>query len=163
MGKNNYNVVITDNILMLQFINLETMTQYIEPVSLFVEGKTNIIRVGHNFSVNDFQRYIKFNRNVSKETNELMKHIKISPNVKYIISFIKGDVHTKNHELQHAKYYCDEKYRQYVNGLWDNMDAKKRAYIVQFLEKLGYSNEVIVDEFQAYYMTEKRNFFGISI
>lgn len=40
---------------------------------------------------------------------------------------------------------------------------KTQNYIVSLLKKLGYSDEVIIDEFQAYYMTEKDNFFCIRI
>jgi hypothetical protein len=43
------------------------------------------------------------------------------------------------------------------------MDPKKRDYITKFLKRLGYSDKVIMDEYQAYRYSEKPNFFGIKL
>lgn len=157
-----FNLIVHNFIAEFQFNNINEMTRYIDPISIFVEGTTKDTRIGHNFSYNDFKKYVlslKYHTNEIKELLSLTK----KHNVKYIIAFIVGDVQTKKHELQHAKFYIDDEYRQHIYKLWNNMDKKIQSHIVAFLQRLGYSNEVIIDEFQAYYMTEKDNFFGIKI
>jgi hypothetical protein len=87
----------------------------------------------------------------------------VKGNPRYIIALIAGDHHTKRHEFQHARYHLDASYRESVQALWSNLGEKKRDQITSFLKKLGYSDQVLIDEFQAYYMTEKKNFFGMVI
>jgi hypothetical protein len=43
------------------------------------------------------------------------------------------------------------------------MDKNARNYIIDFLRRLGYSDKVIIDEYQAYRYTEAPNFFGIRL
>ncbi len=157
-----FNLIVHDFIAEFQFNNINEMTRYIEPISVFIEGTTKDTRVGHNFAFVDFMKYISSTKYNTNETKEILTLLR-THNVKYIIAFIVGDVQTKKHELQHAKFYIDDEYRQHIYKLWNNMDKKIQNHIVSFLKRLGYSNEVIIDEFQAYYMTEKDNFFGIRI
>ena len=48
-----------------------------------------------------------------------------------------------------------------IKGL--QFDDKTREYLTQFLKRLGYSDKVIIDEYQAYRYTEPANFFGIKL
>lgn len=81
----------------------------------------------------------------------------------YTIAHVKGDIHTKNHELRHAEYYFNEQYRNAVNDLWSSLDEDTKHTIEQFLKRCGYCQAVFVDEFQAYLFTEKEpeKFFGL--
>jgi len=45
-------------------------------------------------------------------------------NGSYTIAYIKGDIHTKKHELLHAKYYINAEYRKYVRDLWNSLDPE---------------------------------------
>ena len=81
----------------------------------------------------------------------------------YVIAYIKGDTLTKLHELKHAKYYYDASYRDQVNKLWSSFSDKEQTIITKFLNRCGYPQKVYLDEFQAYWYTEKdpRKFFGL--
>lgn len=82
----------------------------------------------------------------------------------YTIAYVKSDIMTKNHELRHAKYYFDIKYREEVQTLWNSFNCKDQSVVKKFLERCGYKEEFFLDEFQAYWFTEKnpRRFFGLA-
>lgn len=91
------------------------------------------------------------------------KHPFFSPyfeDADYVILYRKGDILTKKHELQHAKYHMDTQFRLQVLHLWETFPEKRRNQIVSMLKKMNYADEVLLDEFQAYYYTEKEGFFG---
>jgi hypothetical protein len=81
----------------------------------------------------------------------------------YTIAYIKGDILTKMHELRHAMYFFDSKYRKEVEDLWSSFSCEDRTVIEKFLAKCGYHKDMFLDEFQAYWFTEKnpRKFFGL--
>jgi hypothetical protein len=81
----------------------------------------------------------------------------------YTIAYIKGDYATKMHELRHARYYLDSQYRNEVNKIWSLLDNDTKRTIERFLKRCGYSESVLIDEFQAYAFTEKdpEKFFGL--
>ena len=81
----------------------------------------------------------------------------------YMIVYPKGDVQTKKHELLHAMYALNPFYRSHVNGLWESLTKKEQDRIYSVLRSLHYPNDpaILLDEFQAYYYTEKPSFFGI--
>ena len=68
----------------------------------------------------------------------------------------------KKKELESLKYYMDEKYKENVNKIWKNMKESSKKKVIDMLKKMGYPEEenILIDEFQAYYYTEKKNFFG---
>jgi hypothetical protein len=61
----------------------------------------------------------------------------------------------------HAKYFIDEEYKNKIDKEWDDLVPATRDYIIAFLKRLGYSDKVLIDEYQAYRYTEADNFFGI--
>lgn len=79
--------------------------------------------------------------------------------IKYVIIYKKTDRLTKQHELQHARYYLDEGFRQEVLHLWNAIDPRSQTQILALLKRMGYPEHVLMDEFQAYYHTE-RSLFG---
>ena len=81
----------------------------------------------------------------------------IKDQVKYVIVYKKNDVLTMNHELCHAKYGMDEKYRKDVATLWDSFSEKYKKNVKEMLKRMKYpeKDDIILDEFQAYYFTEK--------
>ena len=90
------------------------------------------------------------------------KYIDKYGEISYLIMYKKGDVSTKRHELQHARYYLDPMFRQEVKTLWDGLKPLTKTNILGMLKKMGYPDNynILLDEFQAYYFTEKPNFFG---
>ena len=81
----------------------------------------------------------------------------------YVIVYPKNDIQTKKHELLHALYAMNPHYRSHVNALWDSLTKKEQDRIYSVLRQLHYPDDptLLLDEFQAYYYTEKPSFFGI--
>lgn len=104
-------------------------------------------REGHNFPAS----FIPTNHILNKYRNKC----------KYVIGVYNNN--SIKHELLHAKYHIDSAYAQKINQEWMQFDDKTREYLIQFLKRLGYSDKVIVDEYQAYRYTEPANFFGIKL
>jgi hypothetical protein len=98
---------------------------------------------------------------IKKSDSPIIKEIiKYKNSAEYVIMYKKGDFQTKKHELQHAKYYIDATFREDVKILWDSLKDKYKSNVMFMLNKMGYPEHVLLDEFQAYYFTEKENFFG---
>ena len=90
------------------------------------------------------------------------KSILLSYQADYFIGYQQRDIMTKRHELQHAKYYMDSAFRCEVQTLWDSFSPTFQKRVYQQLLRMNYPNRpaILLDEFQAYYFTEKANFFG---
>jgi len=86
----------------------------------------------------------------------------LSYDADYFIGYQKKDIIAKRHELQHAKYYMNPAFRREVKELWESFPASFQTRATQQLLKMNYPNnpDILLDEFQAYYFTEKPNFFG---
>lgn len=81
----------------------------------------------------------------------------------YLIAYLKNDYATKQHELRHARFFLDEGYRSACLDAWAQLSEKQKTYVSSFLSRLGYHEDVHVDEFQAFHLTEKANFWGIKV
>jgi hypothetical protein len=77
----------------------------------------------------------------------------------YVIIYKKGDIATKRHEVQHAKYDMDPVFKKDVQTLWDSFSVQMQEKIRSRLRRMNYPHSLLLDEFQAYYFTEKKNFF----
>jgi hypothetical protein len=79
----------------------------------------------------------------------------------YVIVYKKGDIATKRHEVQHAKYDMDPSYRKDIQTLWDSLSINFQEKVRSTLGRMNYPDRpsLLLDEFQAYYFTEKKNFF----
>lgn len=90
------------------------------------------------------------------------KSILLSYEADYFIGYQKRDITAKRHELQHARYYMDSAFRQKVKELWESFSPSFQKRTTLQLLKMNYPNnpDILIDEFQAYYFTEKPNFFG---
>ena len=61
---------------------------------------------------------------------------------------------TLKHELCHARYFTSPEWRAAVDRVWFTvLNDKQRAYIASFMLRLGYKEDVHIDEFQAYTLT----------
>jgi hypothetical protein len=56
----------------------------------------------------------------------------------------------------------DPVFQREVKELWESFSASFQKRTTQQLLKMNYPNnpDILLDEFQAYYFTEKPNFFG---
>lgn len=164
VNRKNVNICCKEDVIMLEFNNLNVMSAYLEQVSTFVEGKTNSLRIGHNFSVCELKKYLTHVKK-NDESNVWLRELVtvVYPMSKYIIGYVCGDIKTKQHEICHALFHIDETYKKQMVILWESLDMLTKEKVVEFLSRLGYPPEKHIDEFQAYYRTEKHNFFGICI
>jgi hypothetical protein len=140
-------IQIKDEIMTIHFeSNREKMNQLLDPISNEYEGFLSN-RMGHNFP----SSYIP------------KKHLlyKYKDQCKYVIGVYNSK--SIKHELLHAKYYINADYREEIDKEWESMSATVRNHIQSFLRRLGYSEKVIVDEYQAYRYSEAPNFFGIEL
>jgi hypothetical protein len=120
----------------------------IEKIASFYEGHVSG-RVGFNFPM--------------KVVNEYKSHTCVSSYTEkadYVIVYKKGDIITKKHELQHAKFFMDSSFREEVALLWKRFSTRFQERATNMLKKMNYPDHVLLDEFQAYYFTESSNFFG---
>jgi hypothetical protein len=79
----------------------------------------------------------------------------------YVICYQENDKKGCAHELLHAKFYLDKKYKHTITKLWDKLNPIKRLKVEKQLKEMGYPESVWLDEFQAYLFTEKKDFFRI--
>ncbi len=141
------NVTLKDNVLIVNFNgNKKMMNDLLDPLSNAYEGVL-VNRQGHNFP--------------SEFIVKGHKLYEYKMKCKYVI----GVLNTKSlgHELLHAKFFIDSKYRESIENEWKGLKEQTRVKITDFLKRLGYSDKVIIDEYQAYRYTEKPNFFGFKI
>jgi hypothetical protein len=141
------NVSFKQGILILNFKgNKQKMNALLDPISNLYEGMLRN-REGHNFPA----KYIPSDHPLHAYKDKC----------KYVVAVY--NTKSLNHELHHAKYYMDEKYREDIRKEWGGLDEQTKQKIVKFLKKCGYSDDVIIDEYQAYKYTEKSNFFGVQL
>ncbi len=122
------------------------MNTILDPISNAYEGVLNN-REGHNFP----SSYIPKNHMLHKYKNDCT----------YVIGVYNGK--SIAHELLHARFYMDISYKNRIIQEWNELSATKRDYLVFFLKRLGYSDAVLIDEYQAYRYSETPNFFGIKL
>jgi len=142
-----YEIDKDDNrLLILRFADKTTMNNALSKISQRYE-QMEAVAEGYNFPA------------VFVEKNDEIYNFVKKNKIEYIIGVYSGK--SIQHERLHAKYYLDAEYKKKIDDEWEEMDAKKRGKIKDFLKRLGYCDKVIVDEYQAYRYSEKSNFFGI--
>ncbi len=148
MKKNkNIEIRLKNDILIVNFKGkLNLMNLSLDSISDKYEGILKK-RIGHNFP----SEYIPSNHFLSE--------------YKSLCKYVIGIVNQKDlaHELAHAKFYLEPDYKNKIINEWNNFDKQTQTYLYNFLKKLGYSDNVIIDEYQAYRYTESDNFFGIKL
>jgi len=139
---------VKERILHFIYQHLSDVPDFVVAISDVYEGPIKG-RVGFNFPMT-----------VVKQVDP--KSILLSYQADYFIGYQERDLSTKLHELQHAKYYMDAGFQREVNALWDSFSPVFQKRVHQQLLKMNYPNHsaILLDEFQAYYFTEKPNFFG---
>ena len=153
MSKNNVEYKYLDNVVHIIYTNI--IPTYIEEIADMYEGKIEN-RIGINFPISFALKY------KGKGPDNILKY-KEYKDAKYVVVYKKGDKLTKEHEMMHAKYYMDDKYKEKVKEMWYSMRESSKIKVTEMLKKMGYPDdkeEILIDEFQAYYYTEKKNFFG---
>lgn len=140
-------ISIKEQVLIIHFLgDRELMNNTLDSISNLYEG-TIVRREGHNFP----SKFIPDKHDLGKYKNKCQ----------YVVGVYKTS--DLKHELLHAKFYIDKSYRKSIEDEWQDIPEKKRKYLVDFLKRLGYSDDVLIDEYQAYRYSEQPNFFGIRL
>ena len=71
----------------------------------------------------------------------------------YLIGVDKFDGRTMQHELAHGLYYVNDSYKKSADVLVSNMPSRIVEELSNIILEMGYCEEVIVDEIQAYMST----------
>lgn len=103
---------------------------------------------GFNFTSEIVSKFIrKFRYNLTEEEGTLINFI-MSSKAKYIIGVYKRGG-SDNHELAHALFYTNKKYKREMLKLLNSMKGFKTIFS-HYLMKMGYHTDVLEDEKQAY-------------
>ncbi len=139
---------IKDLILHITYNKKENISKEIIEIANAYEGEIKE-RIGFNFPIS----FVK---------NKFPKSRLLSYKAEYVIVYQKKDIHTKKHELQHALYALSPSLQLQVKELWESFSKSYKDKVKELLLKMKYPNDekILLDEFQAYYFTEKENFFG---
>lgn len=144
-----YQARVEGPLLLLEFRSQDEMNSALDALSIHTDGLTSA-RSGHNFPA-------------SAVSEEHWLRRELTPEISYIVAYRKGDVSTLRHERAHARFAIDAAYHTQVLSYWQSLTPQQQTHITAFLQRLGYSEEAVLDEFQAYAATEKANFFGIRL
>lgn len=61
------------------------------------------------------------------------------------------------HEIAHAYYYLDATFKSAQDSIYEQLDSEVKARVAVALIDMGYSEQVILDETQAYFATDDEN------
>ena len=81
-------------------------------------------------------------------------HNQINKKDYYLIAGVDNDDVTIKHELCHAFYYLDKKYKSNTHKLVNLLQPKVYNKLEKYLFSIGYCKKVIKDEVQAYLSTD---------
>lgn len=141
---------VKDRILHVVYDDKHALPSDIEKIASLYEGHVSG-RVGFNFPMKSVIEY-------KTRVNSCVLDYKDKAD--YVIVYKKGDIITKRHELQHAKFFMDPSFQKEVALLWSKFSTRFQDRATSMLKKMNYPDHVLLDEFQAYYFTESSNFFG---
>lgn len=134
---------IKDRVLHYIYTELSSIPRHIIDVCDAYEGAIKD-RVGFNFPMS-----------IVKKVDP--KSPLLAFQAEYVIAYRKGDILTKRHELQHAKYHLNREFREEVRALWDSSTKEFQQSVLDRLLQMKYPNDmaILLDEFQAYHFTER--------
>lgn len=112
---------------------------------------------GFNFPGKVFETFLKvFENNLSRRERHLAKEVFLRVDRSrpyYVIATLPNSEDTIRHELAHALFCVNEEYRKKAEELVCELPLEVRDKIEIGLSGLGYSEDVHVDEIQAYLST----------
>lgn len=109
---------------------------------------------GFNFPGDAYQSFIDlFHHDLSRRERAVKAAVEAAADTRapfYVIGTLDGATETIRHELLHALYHVNKGYRREAVSLVLDMDHRVRQKIHNGLTGLGYGENVIHDEIQAY-------------
>lgn len=114
---------------------------------------------GFNFSGDVLLNWLDEIGDLTDHEKKLIDNIEFNGSKFYVIGCLIGDVGTIKHELAHAMYNLDDTYRNFMDHVYFSeflRCGKQCDKMRAELKKLGYADEVLIDEIQAYLSTSPR-------
>jgi hypothetical protein len=97
-----------------------------------------------------YSAYDEVMMNILEEIRETV-NVKYEPKTKaYVIGVENTASTTFHHELCHAYYHIDSKYKKEVDAITESIDPTIYKRMCKNLEDMGYTEQVFYDEVQAY-------------
>lgn len=112
---------------------------------------------GFNLPVNIAKKCYEMNKKETPydyEMCSIIKKIFKKGQKQYLIGVDSIKNSTYKHEMAHALYYTNKKYKSDMNILINSISKSNFLKLKSNLKKIGYCNEVAKDEIQAYMATE---------
>jgi hypothetical protein len=137
--------------------NVFTLEEYMD---LYAEKHGNFTYLsdwgGFNIPSNVYEEFLS--RFVLCQKERRMANLVNShkPKGRYYIIGTYGEGSALDHELAHAKYYLNDRYRDHVDYLTNNLPYSAFLAIKNYLLDTGYCEDVIYDEIQAYIGTSSK-------
>ena len=73
----------------------------------------------------------------------------------YLLGFAEGDARVRKHEMAHGLFYTSRKYKQEVlKAMEGHSTVEKIGVFLDHLRQTGYHDEVLVDEYHAWTLTD---------
>jgi hypothetical protein len=141
---------VTDNIIHINFDTVEEMNNTFCRISSYLDW------AGHNIPYYGMKPFIYGDFDpLSPEEQFLVNLVRYRTDNYYIIGTNNETRDTVyNHELAHAFYGTNKKYRDKVDSLIGAYSNKELKSMKDLLKKLGYHEDVFVDEIHAYVGTD---------
>ena len=77
----------------------------------------------------------------------------------YLIAYVKGNSMVVEHEFAHSGYYLNPGYKNKQNENVKSLELSVKDQMIDILRRLGYCDNVIDDEIQAYLSTDTPEYF----
>ena len=94
-------------------------------------------------------------KSICKKAQELA--LNAGSNSYYLLGVRKGDIQTLNHEIAHGLFYTNQDYQQLMTNSVNSIDKDLIQPLFDNLIEMGYGENVLVDEAQAYLGTGLRD------
>lgn len=132
-------VFTKDNVLHIIF-NEQQIPSELDDLGTLYEGKVEG-RIGVNLPMYILRQY--------QPEHKFSKY-----DAEYIICYPEWDKSVLEHEELHARYFLDKEYRKSVRRAWKECSPEYQRKVFQKMMSMGYPEEVWLDEWQAYMLTD---------
>lgn len=115
--------------------------------------------MGINFPIQIYNQWRRTAlKSLSKEEREVDEKILQHKKIEYVVACLMGDESSLRHELAHALYALDDLYRSTIDKIWQKLPHELDNHFSRDLMAKGYTEEHVVDEWQAYLVESHKGF-----
>lgn len=161
-----YKITQTNDLVEIVFENKQSQIKEFATIGVYYEDtinsgkfmtleqiqKKNLVvlqYMGFNFSKQQIIRFLNSKNNTLKKSQFLTDLLSNYKSDFYMISYVKNDDDTRNHEIAHYEFWKYDKIPKLINKLTKS-NPKLYQEIEKDLIKLGYSKDVVHTEIYAF-------------